>query len=75
MQLLLNPPTATACTYAEGGKPCKEAPVGELRSHFYRQRSGGKPWLMCERHLQPEMHPRDLRDKLHRWETAEEATR
>jgi len=50
------------CVYAEGGRRCHEPPVGSLPE------SAAHPeWPFCERHIQPGMHPRDLRGKLVRW--------
>lgn len=60
--------TETPCSYYEHNRACHEPAVGELRGHS----NFGKhpPWPMCERHIQPKMHPRDLQALLVRYETA-----
>jgi hypothetical protein len=67
VKLQIKPATAQTCTYVERDKPCKDAAVGELRGHYYKDRNDGNGWPMCARHLKPEMQPPDLRDKLFRW--------
>ena len=51
------------CTYVEQGKTCREPAVGELQVHTM----DNAPSPMCERHIQPGMHPSDLHRKLVRW--------
>jgi hypothetical protein len=51
------------CVYVERGKTCHEPAVGELKVRTM----DNAPSPMCERHIQPEMHPPDLHRKLVRW--------
>jgi hypothetical protein len=67
VKLQIRPANATTCTYVERGRACHDGAVGELRAHLMWR---GQPWPMCEHHLQPEMHPPDLHDKLYRWTIA-----
>lgn len=67
MKSQLRPAAAAACVYVEDNRPCREPAAGELRGHYYKEWNNGRPWPFCERHLRPEMHPPDLRDKLYRW--------
>ena len=61
MKLQVKPAADRECTYAR----CKGPAVGELRAHNLREHG---PWPMCEQHIRPEAHPRDLRDRLFRWD-------
>ena len=63
MKLRIAPAKAQQCTYAA----CKAPAAGELRAHL-GNRPGREPWPMCKRHVKPEAHPPDLRDKLFRWD-------
>lgn len=51
------------CTYAR----CRAPAVGELRAHNLLEHG---PWPMCALHIRLEAHPRDLHDKLFRWDGA-----
>jgi hypothetical protein len=56
------PGTPGTCEYVR----CRRPAVGELRGHS-AWRPDRLPWSMCEVHVQPEMHPADLRKRLVKW--------
>jgi hypothetical protein len=53
------------CSYTENSRRCHEPAVGALPS------SWAHPELpVCERHIQPAMHPPDLHGRFVRWKAA-----
>jgi len=58
-----DPVQEARCAYVKHRKTASEAAVGEVQPHTMDP----APAPMCERHIQPDMHPSDLHGKLVRW--------